>query len=42
LIDGGAALNFIDVAFVTRRQILVDEFEGFNVVVTNGYNMECS
>jgi hypothetical protein len=42
LIDCGATHNFIDVAFVTRRQILVEYFEGFNVVVEHGYNMACN
>jgi hypothetical protein len=42
LIDGGATHNFIDVALVTRRQIPTEEFEGFNVVVVDGYNMACT
>jgi hypothetical protein len=42
LIDGGANHNFIDVALVTRRQIHAEEFEGFNVVVVDGYNMACT
>jgi predicted aspartyl protease len=42
LIDGGATHNFIDVALVTRRQIPVEDFEGFNVVVEDGYNMACT
>jgi hypothetical protein len=42
LIDGGATHNFIDAALVTRRQIPTEEFEGFEVVVANGYNMTCT
>lgn len=37
--DGGATQNFIDVALVTRRKILVEDLEGFNVVVEDEYNM---
>jgi hypothetical protein len=39
LVDGGATHNFIDVTLVTRRQIPVEDFEGLNVVVADGYNM---
>jgi len=42
LIDGGAIHNFIDVALVTRRQIPIEDFDGFNVVVGDGYNMACT
>jgi cbb3-type cytochrome oxidase subunit 1 len=42
LIDGGGTHNFIDSIFVTMRHILVEEFEGFNVVVADGYNMTCT
>jgi hypothetical protein len=42
LVDGGATHNFIDVALVTRRKILVEDFNGFNVVVADGYNMMCT
>jgi hypothetical protein len=42
LLDGGATHNFIDVALVTRRNIPVEDFEGFNVVVADGYNMMCT
>jgi len=42
LIDGGATHNFIDVSLVIGRQIPVEDFEGFNVVVENGYNMACT
>jgi hypothetical protein len=37
-----ATHNFIDVALVTRRQIHVEDFKGFNVVVADGYNMACT
>jgi hypothetical protein len=42
LIDGGATHNFIDVALVNRRHISVEDFEGFNVVVADGYTMTCT
>ena len=42
LIDGGATHNFIDATLVTRRQIPTKEFEGFEVVVADGYNMTCT
>jgi hypothetical protein len=42
LVDGGATRNFFDVSLVTRRNIPEEDFEGFNVVVTYGYNMMCS
>jgi hypothetical protein len=42
LIYGGATHNFIDVALVTRRQIPIEDFKGFNVVVADGYNMVCT
>jgi hypothetical protein len=42
LIYGGTTHNFIDVPFVTRRKILVEDFEGLNVVVADGYNMACT
>jgi hypothetical protein len=42
LVDGGSTHNFIDVSLVTRRQILMEDFEGFNVVVEDGYNMMCT
>jgi hypothetical protein len=42
LVDGGATHNFIDIALVTRRKILVEDFKGFNVVVADGYNMTCT
>jgi hypothetical protein len=42
LIDGGATHNFIDVALVTRRHIPAEDFEGFNMVVEDGYNMTCT
>jgi hypothetical protein len=42
LVDGGATHNFIDVVLVTRRRIPMEDFEGFNVVVADGYNMMCT
>jgi len=42
LIDGGAMHNFIDAMLVTRRCIPTEDFEGFNIVVADGYNMICT
>jgi hypothetical protein len=42
LIDGGDTHNIIDVALVTRRQIPVEEFDGYEVVVADGYNVTCT
>jgi hypothetical protein len=39
LIDGGATHKFIDATLITRRHILRKDFEGFSVVVADGYNM---
>jgi hypothetical protein len=40
LIDGGATHNFIDAALVSMKGIPTEEFEGFSVVVADGYNMD--
>ena len=42
LINGGVTHNFIYVALVARRGILIEDFEGFNVVVTGGRIMACT
>jgi hypothetical protein len=42
LVDGGATHNFIDVSLFTKRKIHVEDFEGFNVVVLDGYNTMCT
>jgi hypothetical protein len=42
LIYGGHTCNFIHVALINRRHILAKGFEGFKVVVVDGYNMTCS
>jgi hypothetical protein len=42
LVDGGATHKFIDPTLLTKRQILVEVFEGFDVVVVDGYNMACT
>jgi hypothetical protein len=42
LIDGGATHNFIDSTLVARRGIPAENFEGFSVVVVDGYNMTCT
>jgi hypothetical protein len=39
LVYDGATHNFIDVSLVTRRNIPVEYFEVFNVVVEDGYKM---
>ena len=41
LIDGGASHNFIDVAWVKRRDIQTESFDGFSVA-TASHTMECS
>ena len=41
LIDGGASHNFIDVAWVKKRDIQTKSFDGFSVVAA-GHTMECS
>ena len=41
LIDGGASHNFIDVAWVKRRGIHTESFDGFSVAAA-GHTMECS
>jgi hypothetical protein len=40
-IDGGETHNFIDVALVARRCMHIEEFEGSNVVMDDGFNMTC-
>jgi hypothetical protein len=42
LIDGGSTHYFIDATLISMKSIPVEEFEGFNVVVADGYNMECT
>jgi hypothetical protein len=42
LIYGGHTCNFIHVALINKRHILAKGFEGFKVVVVDGYNMTCS
>jgi hypothetical protein len=42
LIDGGATLNFIDVAFVAKRHMATEDFKGFNMVVVDGFTMTCT
>lgn len=34
--------NFIDATLVARTGILIEEFEGFSVVVVDGYKMTCT
>jgi hypothetical protein len=41
LIDGGATHNFIDASLVSRRAFLIEEFEGFDVIVVDGHTLEC-
>jgi hypothetical protein len=42
LIDGGETHNFIDVAWVSRRQVNTKEFEGFKVAMVDGFNVSCT
>jgi hypothetical protein len=42
LIDGGVTHNFIDATLVARRCMATEDFEGFNVVVADGFNMTCT
>jgi hypothetical protein len=42
LIDSGASHNFINSSLVDRREILTEEFEGFIVIIPDGYQMECT
>ena len=42
LIDGGATHNFIDAAWVAKRGIQTEKFEGFTVVVAGNNSMECN
>jgi len=39
LVGGGETHNFIDSTLVARRGIPIEEFEGFSVLVVDGYNM---
>jgi hypothetical protein len=39
LVDSGATHNFSDSTLVARRGIPIKYFEGFSVVVDDGYNM---
>ena len=42
LIDGGVTQNFIDVAWVAKRGISTEKFEGFTVAVVENSSMECN
>ena len=42
LIDGGATHNFIDAAWVAKRGIPTEKFEGFTVAVAENSSMECN
>jgi hypothetical protein len=42
LIDSGASHNFIDATMVDRKEIPMEEFEGFTVIIPGGYQMECT
>jgi hypothetical protein len=41
LVDGGGTHNFIDVSLVAKRGLHTEDFEGFHVVVADGYTMTC-
>ena len=42
MIDGGATHNFIDFAWVAKRGIQTEKFEGFTVAVAGNSSMECN
>jgi hypothetical protein len=42
LIDDGVTHNFIHATLVARRCIAREDFEGFDVVVVDGFNMTCT
>jgi hypothetical protein len=42
LIDGGETHNFIDATLVEKRHMAKKDFEGFNVVVVDGFTMTCT
>jgi len=42
LIYGGETHNFINTTWVSMRQMVVEDFEGFSVAVTDGYNVSCT
>ena len=42
MIDGGATHNFIDAAWVARRRVAIEDFEGFKVAVADGFNVSCT
>ena len=39
LLDSGATHNFIDEGFVMKRGLKAEDFEGFNVIVVDGFTM---
>jgi hypothetical protein len=41
LIDGAATHNFIDASLVSRRPLMTEDFEGFDVTVEDGHIVEC-
>ena len=42
LIDGRATHNFIDAAWVAKRSIPTEKFEGFTMAVAKNFSMECN
>jgi len=42
LIDGGVTHNFIDATLLAKRHMATEDFEGFNVVVVDGFNLTCT
>ena len=42
LVDGGATHNFIDAAWVAKRGVSIEKFEGFTVAVAGNSSMECN
>ena len=42
MIDSGATHNFIDASLVNKRQIPLEDFEGFSVMVADGRKIACT
>ena len=42
LIDGGVTHNFINVAWVAKRGIQTEKFEGFTIMLAGNNSMECN
>lgn len=40
LIDSGASHNFIEINMVDSRENLIEEFDGFTLIIPSGHQME--